>query len=59
MDFQIVTDSCCDFTDAEYSAMKVACVPLSVMLDGQCHDHCLRADRPVVDRLYRAAGEEL
>ena len=39
MNFQIVTDSCCDFTDAEYKAMNVACVPLSVMWDGQCHDH--------------------
>ncbi len=39
MNFQIVTDSCCDFTDAEYSAMNVACVPLSVMWDGQCHNH--------------------
>lgn len=39
MNFQIVTDSCCDFTDAEYKAMKVACVPLSVMWDGQCHNH--------------------
>ncbi|MBP3684030.1 MAG: DegV family protein [Oscillospiraceae bacterium] len=39
MAFQIVTDSCCDFTDAEYKAMNVACVPLSVMWDGQCHNH--------------------
>lgn len=39
MNFQIVTDSCCDFTDAEYKAMNVACVPLSVMWDGQCHNH--------------------
>ena len=39
MNFQIVTDSCCDFTDAEYNAMNVACVPLSVMWDGQCHNH--------------------
>ena len=39
MNFQIITDSCCDFTDAEYKAMKVTCVPLSVMWDGQCHNH--------------------
>ena len=39
MNFQIITDSCCDFTAAEYSAMNVACVPLSVMWNGQCHNH--------------------
>ena len=37
--FQIVTDSCCDFTEVEYNAMRVASVPLSVMWDGQCHNH--------------------
>lgn len=39
MSFQIITDSCCDFTDMQYQSMNVACVPLSVMWDGQCHDH--------------------
>ncbi len=37
--FQIITDSCCDFTDDQYKAMNVACVPLSVMWDEMCHDH--------------------
>ena len=37
--FQIITDSCCDFTDDQYKAMNVACVPLSVMWDEICHDH--------------------
>lgn len=39
MDFQIITDSCCDFTDTQYAAMKVACVPLTVMWDGESHTH--------------------
>lgn len=39
MGYQIITDSCCDFTDAQYKAMNVAFVPLTVMWDGQCHTH--------------------
>lgn len=39
MNFQIITDSCCDFTDEQYRRMRVACVPLSVMWDGENHNH--------------------
>ena len=39
MNFQIITDSCCDFTDEQYRNLDVDCVPLSVMWDGRCHDH--------------------
>lgn len=39
MSYQIITDSCCDFTDAQYKAMDVTCVPLTVMWDGESHDH--------------------
>ena len=39
MDYQIITDSCCDFTDTQYQAMDAACVPLTVMWDGQSHSH--------------------
>ena len=39
MSYQIVTDSCCDFTDEQYQNMNVIAVPLSVMWDGQCHSH--------------------
>ena len=39
MKYQIITDSCCDFTDAEYKAMNVACVPLSVIWEGSAHTH--------------------
>ena len=39
MNFQIITDSCCDFTDCQYASMDVTCVPLSVMWDGACHSH--------------------
>lgn len=39
MSYQIITDSCCDFTDAQYAAMKVACVPLTVMWEGKSYGH--------------------
>ena len=39
MSYQIVTDSCCDFTQEQYEQMGVACVPLSVMWDGQAQNH--------------------
>ena len=39
MSYQIITDSCCDFTDGEYSRLGVTVVPLSVMWDGVCHSH--------------------
>ena len=39
MAFQIITDSCCDFTDEEYHAMNVTCVPLTVMWNGESRGH--------------------
>lgn len=39
MSYQIITDSCCDFTEEEYKSMNVACVPLTVTWDGQAHAH--------------------
>lgn len=39
MRFHIITDSCCDFTDAQYEAMQVTCVALTVMWAGQSHGH--------------------
>lgn len=39
MHYQIITDSCCDFTGEEYARMAVAMVPLSVMWDGVSHSH--------------------
>ena len=39
MSYQIITDSCCDFTDEQYRQMNVDYVPLSVMWDGECHNH--------------------
>ena len=39
MSFQIITDSCCDFTDEQYRALGVAYVPLSIVWDGQEHRH--------------------
>ena len=39
MSYQIITDSCCDFTDAQYRQMGVAYAPLSVMWEGTSHHH--------------------
>ena len=39
MHYQIITDSCCDFTGEEYARLGVAMVPLSVMWDGVSHSH--------------------
>ncbi len=39
MDYQIITDSCCDFTDEEYRRLGVTVAPLCVMWEGQCRSH--------------------
>ena len=39
MSYQIITDSCCDFTDSEYAALNVISVPLTVMWNGESHNH--------------------
>ena len=37
MSFQIITDSCCDLTEAQLTAWNVACVPLTVTYKGESH----------------------
>lgn len=44
MNYQIITDSCCDYTDSQYKAMDVVSVPLTVMWDGKCHSHFSSVD---------------
>lgn len=39
MSYQIITDSCCDFTQREYKTMNVVCVPLTMMWNGEIHSH--------------------
>ena len=39
MSYQIITDSCCDFTDAQYKEKNVLCAPLTVMYNGQSHSN--------------------
>ena len=39
MSFQIITDSCCDFTAEQYRQMGVVSVPLAVMWNGESHSH--------------------
>ncbi len=38
MNYQIVTDSCCDFTKAEYAALHVAYAPLTLLYKGTEHE---------------------
>lgn len=42
MDYQIITDSCCDFTEEEYRSLGVTAVSLEVMWDGISHSHFSR-----------------
>ena len=37
MSYQIITDSCCDFTQAQYREWNVVCAPLSVTYHGESH----------------------
>ena len=37
--YQIITDSCCDFTDQQFKDNHVLCVPLSVVWNGESHDN--------------------
>lgn len=37
--YQIISDSCCDFTQQQYAENNVLCVPLSVVYDGESHDN--------------------
>lgn len=39
MKYQIITDSCCDFTDQQYQDLRVAYAPLSVLFQGQARDN--------------------
>ena len=39
MSYQIVTDSCCDFTDAQYKELGVSYAPLTVMYKGESHSN--------------------
>lgn len=37
--YQIITDSCCDFNEQLYKSCDVACVPLTVIYKGEPHDN--------------------
>ena len=37
--YQIITDSCCDFTERQFQDNNVLCVPLSVVWNGEPHDN--------------------
>ena len=39
MKYQIITDSCCDFTDRQYQELGVTYAPLSVLFQGQARDN--------------------
>ena len=37
--YQIITDSCCDFTEQQYRDNQLLCVPLTVMYNGEAHSN--------------------
>ena len=37
--YQIITDSCCDFTEQQYRENQLLSVPLTVMYDGKAHNN--------------------
>ena len=37
--YQIITDSCCDFTARQFKDLNVLCAPLSVFYNGEAHDN--------------------
>ena len=37
--YQIITDSCCDFTKQQYQELGLACVPLTVTYKGKSHSN--------------------
>ena len=39
MSYQIITDSCCDFTDAQYKENNVSCASLTVTYNGGSHSN--------------------
>ncbi|MBQ8833478.1 MAG: DegV family protein [Oscillospiraceae bacterium] len=39
MSYQIITDSCCDFTEQQYQELGVACAPLTVLYKGESHSN--------------------
>ena len=39
MSYQIITDSCCDFTQQQYTDLGVTCAPLTVLYKGESHDN--------------------
>ena len=57
MSYQIITDSCCDFTEDVYTAMNVVSVPLSVMWGGRIHGHF--SNQEALQAFYRQMGSGL
>ena len=51
MSYQIITDSCCNFTEDVYTAMNVVSVPLSVMWGGRIHGHF--SNQEALQEFYR------
>ena len=56
--YQIITDSCCDFTEAMYKELDVTCAPLSVLYKGVLHENF--SDDASLHELYTGiAGGEM
>ena len=50
MSYQIITDSCCDFTEAQYKQWNVSCASLTVTYNGESHTNF--SDEAAVKAFY-------
>lgn len=50
MSYQIITDSCCDFTEAQYMQWNVSCASLTVTYNGESHTNF--SDEAAVKAFY-------
>ena len=39
MSYQIITDSCCDFTEEQLQKLQVSCANLTVLYNGENHSN--------------------
>lgn len=50
MSYQIITDSCCDLTEAQYKELNVTYAPLTLMYNGESHNNF--SDEAAVKAFY-------
>ena len=54
--YKIITDSCCDLTKAQYEALNVTYVPLTLLYKGESHDSFTVANGKIVTEPNKSGG---